>query len=323
MVKVSGLPPDSSVDGNHYVVLNDPTGPTTKRGFLSVLAAFFFNQDNIPDGTGSPRTRALDFMFDFIASGLVWSGDNYNSTRNASMTAGVIYINGRRISLSAVAARLFTASRDTYVDVLDNGNGTGTLVYTEVTNNAASPTLAANSVRLAIIVTGASSIVDAGSVNMGEEFKALPIVSSVAYAVTDSLGNLINPRDPMRRILGCRQAITTQSSIGGEVALTGLSVPFRAPGNRKVKATLAVPQFIGSGSTTRANASIKEGVGYIKSIYADSYGGANGNAPFIQKVVTPSAGLHTYNGAASTTVGTMQMYADANGATAQLIIELE
>lgn len=35
--KISGLPADTSLDDNHYVLLNDPTGPTTKRTTLGTL----------------------------------------------------------------------------------------------------------------------------------------------------------------------------------------------------------------------------------------------------------------------------------------------
>lgn len=214
-VKVSGLPVDSALDGNHYVVLNDPSGPTTKRTLLSTLAAFFFNQVNIPDGSGSPRTRATEMMFDYVASGCVWAGDAYASTRNASMSAGVVYINGRRISISGVTARAFTASRDTYIDVLDNQDGTGTLVYTEVTNNNSSPALASNSLRIGIIITGASNIAAATSVNQGQLDRVLPIASSIPYAFTDSIGNLICARDgSSRRMIGYRQAIATTATTG-------------------------------------------------------------------------------------------------------------
>lgn len=157
-VKVSGLPSDSSLDGNHYVPVNDPTGPTTKRTLLSTLAAFFFNQVNIPAGSGSPVTRADEVFNDFVYSGMLWSADSIGSTRNGSMTSGTIYINGRRLSISSVTARSFTASKDTYIDLLDNLDGTGTLVYTEVANAAAQPSIAANSLRIASIVTNGSAI---------------------------------------------------------------------------------------------------------------------------------------------------------------------
>lgn len=39
-VKVSGLPNDTSLDDNHYVILNDPTGPTTKRTTLGTIVAY-------------------------------------------------------------------------------------------------------------------------------------------------------------------------------------------------------------------------------------------------------------------------------------------
>lgn len=239
-VKVSGLPQDSSVDGSHYVVLNDPSGPTTKRGLLSVLAAFFFNQVNIPAGSGSPVTRAAENVFDYVASGMVWAGDAYASTRNASMSAGVVYINGRRIAISAVVARSFTASRDTYVDVLDNQDGTGTLVYTEVTNNNASPALASNSLRIGIVITGASNIASVASINQGQLDKVLPIASSIPYTYTDSIGNIICPRNgSLYRMIGYRQATATTATTGTSdvppcnmnvIVPTGRSIECRAFG---------------------------------------------------------------------------------------------
>ncbi len=36
-IKPSGLPADTSLDDNHYVILNDPAGPTTKRTTLGTL----------------------------------------------------------------------------------------------------------------------------------------------------------------------------------------------------------------------------------------------------------------------------------------------
>lgn len=197
-------------------------------------------------GKGSGKAHVDGFMeiaFDFVASGGVWSGDSYASTLNASMTAMVCYINGRRISIAAVTARAFTASKDVYIDVLDNADGTGTLVYTEVTNNAASPALAANSLRIGIIVTGASAIASVASINQGQETKLLPIASSTPYAVTDSLGNLICPRDPNRKTLGYKQNIAGNQDTSGSTntQITGLICPTILPTLRKVKVTLFVP----------------------------------------------------------------------------------
>lgn len=200
-VKISGLPSDSSLDSNHYVPVNDPTGPTTKRTLLSTLAAFFFSQTNIPDGSGSPRTRDSEMGKNYVVSGGVWSGDAYASTRNASMTALVCYINGRRLTVSAVTASSFTASKDTYIDVLDNADGTATLVYTEVSNNAASPSLAANSLRLGTVVTGATNIAAATSIGQGGFANTVPVISSQIFRGFDSLGNLIYPKGPVSPVL--------------------------------------------------------------------------------------------------------------------------
>lgn len=38
--KISGLPTDTSLDDNHYFLLNDPTGPTTKRTTLGTLRVY-------------------------------------------------------------------------------------------------------------------------------------------------------------------------------------------------------------------------------------------------------------------------------------------
>lgn len=141
-----------------------------------------------------------DVSADFVTSGCVWSGDAYGSTRFASMSAGVVYINGIRVSVSAVTSRQFTASRDTYIDV----NTSGTITYSEVTNNNTSPALAANNIRIGIIVTGASSIASAASINQGSFAATLPSVSGSALRGVDSLGNKIynpNPVDFTNRML--------------------------------------------------------------------------------------------------------------------------
>lgn len=297
-VKISGLPSDSSLDGNHYVPINDPTGPTTKRTLLSTLAAFFFNQTNIPDGSGSPRTRMTETFFDFVASGCVWSGDAYASTRLASMTSGVVYINGRRLTISAVVSRTFTASKDTYIDILDNGDGTATIVYTEVANNAASPALAANSMRIGVIVTGASNIASAGSVNQGQENKVLPIASSIPYAVTDSLGNMICPRDPNRRILGYRQ-ILADATATSLAQITGLSIPFTSPSPRKVRISLNSRALAENTNATNAIAYLYDGAvgaGTVLSMGLFSTAAANqGGGGNFSWVGTLSAGAHTIN----------------------------
>lgn len=129
---------------------------------------------------GSLKDSAIVYnpnVADHIASGGIWTT---LTGLNASMTALVAYQAGLRGAISAVATRAFTLSKDTYVDVLRTTAGYTTsysLVYTEVANGAAAPALAANSIRIAKVVTGASAI------------------TSIDQANPDSLGNLLYPQN--------------------------------------------------------------------------------------------------------------------------------
>jgi len=274
---------------------------------------------------GAGQTKI--YPFDYVDSGLVWSGDAYGSTRNASMTSGVVVINGNPVTVASVTARTFTASRDTYIDVLDAGNGTGTLVYTEVTNNAASPALAANSIRIGIIITGASTIANVGSVNQGQEDKLLPITSSTPYAVTDSLGNLVCPRDSSRRIIGYRQITTGFSTTSTTAVLvTGLTMPIIVPTNRKIKLSL-VARSIGNNTTntytlmgiydTSVAGTLMSEVSAIGSV---ANWESNGN---ISTVRTPTATSKTYVASLRTNTGATTASLSAGvGAPTYIMAEL-
>jgi len=237
--------------------------------------------------------RTSETSFDFVASGCVWSGDSYGASLNGSMTAGVVYIGGVRVAVSAISAHPFTASKDTYVDV-DN---TGVITYTAVANNAASPALAANSIRIGIIVSGAN-IAAATSINQGQETRVLPIASSIPYAVTDSLGNLICPRDPNRKILGYRQILSDISTSSANTA-TNISVPVIVPTGRKIKLTFSCSQAYSSANSTQVMITIWDGtVGSGTAIASGRFGtaAANQNCGITFSVpVTPSASSKTYN----------------------------
>lgn len=189
-----------------------------------------------PKGKGLAKVDGLKIFggYDYFASGCVWTGDAYGSTLLASMTAGVVVINGKPLTVAAINNRAFTASRDTYVDFRDNGDGTAVPVYNAVTNNAASQALTAGDIRNAIIVTGASNIAAAASINQGQLDRVLPIVSNVAYKLTDSLGNLICNRAQWPTLIGYR----TQAN-GGTNAQTGVNglatCPVIVPAGRSIK----------------------------------------------------------------------------------------
>lgn len=141
-----------------------------------------------------PTIRLAELGANYVASGALLAGLGYGSTLTASLASGVVYINGFRQLIAAVATRGYTASKDTYVDALYNASGTATIVYTEQTNNGASPALAANSVRLGIVVTGATNIAAATSIAQGGFANTLPVISSQILKGFDTLGNPIYPK---------------------------------------------------------------------------------------------------------------------------------
>jgi hypothetical protein len=211
----------------------------------------------------SPETTLLldESAYDFVVSGGIWSGDSYGSTRNASMTALTCYINGQRGTVAAVAARSFTASRDTYVDVL-NTNGTFTLVYTEVTNNAASPALAANSIRLGIVVTGASNIANSGSINQGQLSALLPVNSSQYYQGFDSLGNPIYNTNPVE--ITCRRVGYASPVPTSLTDVAGVTSTFTLAKRSRVEITWQTHFQLNSGATRNSNLQL-----YIDGTLAD------------------------------------------------------
>lgn len=260
MPKISALPPMTTPAADDPAPVVDDSAGTTKKTTLGQIRDWLYSLVDIPAGPASPVTRDSEHLFDHVASGIVITGDSYGSNRNASMTAGIVYINGRRISISSVSARTYTASRDTYIDILDNLDGTGTVVYTEVTNNNASPALASNSLRVGIVVTGASNIANVGSINQGEFNKLLPIASSIPYTFNDSLGNIICNRDPMRRIIGYKQITTGASTASASATLvTGLTAICKPASNRPISIELSAPGLYNSTASARADVTIWDG----------------------------------------------------------------
>lgn len=261
--------------------------------------------------SANPNTLINQTTFPFVASGLIWSGDSYGASLNGSMTSGVIYYNGVPVAIGAVTANAFAASKDTYIDIDLNGN----ITYQAVTNNAASPALTANSIRVAIVVSGAGSIASVAAINQGQPTKVLPIASSIAYTTTDSLGNLICPRDSGRKTLGYRQIIvspTTTSTTGADI--TGLSMAIIVPDNRRIKLILDLGTSISSnaGTGSAVLASLNEGATVLARKQFLQY--TNNAGTGIDKptaVITPSSGLHTYKGQFwGTSAGTVTLNGD-------------
>lgn len=98
-----------------------------------------------------PSTLANNVFVDHVNSGCLWT---ISSGLTGTMSAGNVYINGLLYTISTVASKVFTASKDTYVDVGTNG----TIDYTEVANNANAPAIAADHLRLAVVITDGTAI---------------------------------------------------------------------------------------------------------------------------------------------------------------------
>lgn len=226
---------------------------TIKNGAVSnqsMLASNVITSEEPFADAVDPVLRASELIFDHINSGCVITGTGLGSTLAWSMSSGIVYINGKRLTFAGASGSV-TATKDTYFDLHDNGDGTAVLVNTGsniVTVNAASPTLASNSVRAGIIQSGAN-IADAAHINQGEFDRVVPIASSIPYCFTDSLGNIIHPTDPQQKTLGYRQIITDFNSASSPVDITGLNLNFKCRAGDKVE----VVGFIGGPTSSAVN----------------------------------------------------------------------
>ncbi len=110
--------------------------------------------DGLADGSEDTNSNKLELyrseaLNDFIASGGLWSADDFGVDLLASMTSVVAYIGGKRVISSAVSAHALTASKYTAIDLGDDG----AIDYGEGTSVGTIPTLATNHIRLALIIT--------------------------------------------------------------------------------------------------------------------------------------------------------------------------
>lgn len=279
------------------------------------------------------ETPLKNIIFNYVASGCVWTADSAGLSLNGSMTSGVVIIAGVPLTVNAVSAHAFTASKDTYVDFVDSKDGTAKIIYTEVTNNAASPSTLSDSstfsdvlnIRNAIIVSGLT-IAAATSINQGQETMVLPIASSIPYAVTDSLGNLINPTDPFRKLLGLRQIIADFSTASTTaVDVTGINMFVNIPSGRKIKATMSGAQgYNAGGGINKYN--FVDVTASNTTIYNPNQNPGNTAAQpqEISTVLTPpSSGYRNYKLQAFVSTGTLHTASVSQSTALQFRIELE
>lgn len=243
------------------------------------------------NSTVNPITRDALLFRNFVSSGCIWSTV---SGLQGTMSSGVLFINGNMVTVNGVVAQTFTASQDTYIDIDYNGN----VYYQGVSNNASSPAITANSVRVAIVVTSGSAI---SSINQGSIAATAPVVSSVVLTVNDTLGNLIYPTDPMSKIIGYRQITTTFSTASTtDTQVTGLSCPVIVPTGRKVKISLQVRAAYNANANNQSIPSIWDGTVGSGTKLNEGYGQSNatantGNSSSPFAIQTPNTNNKTYN----------------------------
>lgn len=123
----------------------------------------------------NPNTLLHDTIAPFVEANCIWSAV---SGLVGTMTGGIIYVGPsgsvQRVVVNGIGSKTFTASSDTYIDIDYNGNVT----YSAVSNNASAPTITANAVRVAKVITNGTAI------------------TSVIQTGYDSLNNLIYPTSP-------------------------------------------------------------------------------------------------------------------------------
>lgn len=118
------------------------------------------------DSAGWDQLPGAGNQYAYVVSGCVWTADAPGSTLAASMSSGTVMIGGLLYTVAAVTSRTFTASVETYVDINLSGGATA-ITYTTVANWGISPALASsgtalNTIRVAVISSGSSSIAAAG-----------------------------------------------------------------------------------------------------------------------------------------------------------------
>lgn len=259
---------------------------------------------------GTLKSTAYTFnpnVLDHVASGAVIAGLGYGSTLTASLSAGVVWINGFKQTIAAVASRAYTASKDTYVDALYNANGTATIVYTEVANSAASPALAANSHRLGIVVSGAN-IASAASINQGQTDRVLPISGGFPYVYNDSLGNRICRRNPVESIKAYSFVNRGGNIISGGAYTTNVSIPIVATGRSLIIEGIANIRDGNSGAARSGRIRLLMDGNPISDTDTTWVTplNATGTSSIISRDVTPASGVHTF---------ALQTYADTNSAS--------
>jgi hypothetical protein len=179
----------------------------------------------------NPNTLLHDTITPFVQSGCGWA---VVSGLQATMAGGIIYVATSlaeyRVVVNGVASYTAGASTDTYVDIDYNGN----VYYQAVSNGSAAPSLTANSIRIAKLISNGTGI------------------TSIQQTGTDSLGNIICNRSPRPVTLSSVSSSTTQGSIAATVVLlTNLTTAVIVPNSSQtIRIEVLLPSIVSNAIAT-------------------------------------------------------------------------
>ncbi len=248
------------------------------------------------------RLRGLETLANFVYSGCIWSAV---SGLNGTMTGGTIYVNGYRTIITGVGSNTFASSTDTYIDIDYLGN----LTYNAVANNATAPSLTANALRVAKVVTSGVA------------------VTSVVQTGWDSLGNPILLRTPSPIELGYSEITgITNVFAASDTEVTGLATPVIVPTGRDIKIEV-MGQW--GANLTGYNFPLKIWDGAVGGTLVRNYSmsSASGNAAILlpanltARISAPTPGAHTYRFSMSGDgTHTISIYADGSGFKGSMLV---
>jgi hypothetical protein len=258
----------------------------------SIIQSAQVNQDlnDIVQLGGNSAGSQLQTLLSANFNNFVQSGGIITTASGltVNMQAAYIVVAGLTYYMPPQSLTL-TASQDTYIDFIPGSIP----VYhaAPLANNSTSPALyTANAVRMAIIISAASSIT---YINQGDPAASAPIVSGRTLGIVDTLGNIIYPNTAYPTTVGWSMYLATQTGVTTETSLTGLTTPVIAPGNRRVKIYFSLI-VLNSVLADGIQVNIKEGSTILSQQITYSVGNSTSMtiAGFVE--VLPTAGVHTY-----------------------------
>lgn len=169
----------------------------------------------------------------------------------ASISSGTAYINGRRLTFGAMS-KTFTASKDTYVDLIEtDGSNIATVSYTELASGATGSTPVSNGMHIAKVNTTAAAI-----------------ATSAQYGV-DTLNFPLKPVSP-RPVGECVQqvdSLSTAVATGTTVIPGDDTIPQSSEGDQYMTATI-IPRSATNKLVIEANVMVSNSAASYHQIVA-------------------------------------------------------